>query len=166
MPNGGADNCGECAFNPRSLSRATDLRMDEAGWCDIRAIAVPRPFSTYCANFHTRSRSPEGPVFAGFHEFGRLPWHGDNEVLRSESVDGPCELCADATCRLSVDGPTGRSFFCGPEDYLAWWQAQHPGERGEYPWHLHDSMADDRRRARGRDAPKGVRECLRSWLRR
>lgn len=165
MPNGGSDCCGECDFNPNSLYLNKDLLPGDAGSCAIRGLDVSRPFSTYCANFHTGSRVPEGPVFAGFHEYGRLPWHGDLEVIYNPTEEGPCAVCGAARCVLLLATPTGNHRFCGSDHYLQWWRGEHPGRDGEYPWALHEAMFDARRRASGRDAPRGLRERLLWFLR-
>jgi hypothetical protein len=129
MPTGGVDNCGECQFNPASGTRVSGLHPSVTGTsssCDLRRIAViPDPFYTYCANFHTHARIPDGPVFAGFHEFGRLPWHGKEPVRISHTDQG---------IRLLVrDAETDRQFDT-PADYISWWRTRHKGENPQYPW--------------------------------
>lgn len=166
MPNGGSDNCGTCAFNPLSLHYLPDQRPVAPGRCEIRGIATTSPMYTYCANYHTGSRRPDGPVFAGFHEFGRLPWDGDRQLDDNQGEDGPCSLCGETPSHLALTGADSRTLFCGPEHYLDWWRAARPGESGDYPWALHEAMFDARRRASGMDKPRGVRERLLSWLRR
>jgi hypothetical protein len=163
MPNGGVDNCGECVFNP---DPARALIVGGPGRCEIRGIVTSRPFWTYCANFHTGARVPNGPVFAGFDEFGRLPWHGDRQPDYNQGDDGPCEVCDQTPSVLTLPGPTRLLLFCGGDHYLVWWRQANPGKSGEYPWQLHDAMFDPRRRASGRDAPRGIREHLLWWLRR
>lgn len=167
MPNGGSDCCGECVFNPDSRARSREAVPGALGRCEIRSIVTDLPFWTYCANFHTRSRLPDGPVFAGFHEWGRLPWHGDRPPApNGADADRPCVECGGRPTPLILEAPPGRLHFCGGEHYLAWWRQAHPGESGEYPWALHEAMFDPRRRASGHDAPHGLRERLWSWLRR
>ena len=155
MPNGGSDCCGECVFNPASLVRtggaASWARKQEAALCEIRSeVPVESPFYTYCANFHTRSRVPAGPVFAGLDEHGRLPWHGAN----------PVRLVGE---RLVVASDGGDREFADPPAYLAWWRGAHPGEDPEYPWALHERRLPPEMRAAGRDAPS-VAERLRALV--
>lgn len=160
MPNGGTDNCGECLFNPASLARASDATRElrqSGAFCEIRgALRIPDPFNTYCANFHTDSPAPDGPVFAGFHEFGRLPWHGSEPVHLSQRP-GSSGLV------VSVGGPDRE--FDDPTAYLAWWRVAHAGENPEYPWALHERRLGLAERATGHDEA-ALGERLRSVLRR
>ena len=165
VPNGGSDCCGECVFNPDGLSRNPGMPFG-AGRCEIRDIVTSRPFYTFCANFHLRALAPDGPVFAGFEEWGRLPWHGNRQPDYNRGDDGPCEVCGQTPSALALPGPSGRLVFCGGEHYLVWWRRMNPGGGGEYPWELHEAMFDARRRASGRDTPRGIRERLLWWLRR
>jgi len=153
MPNGGVDNCGECEFYPLSTVRlsVSPTLPREGARCDIPGVVVTIPFWTYCANLHTRSRQPDGPVFTGFHEWGRLPWHGSNELQGARDVT--CVECG-ADGRLSVCDGEQTIGFCGGEHYVAWWQRKPPGSEASYPWDLHESMLESWRRAEGHDAPR------------
>lgn len=158
MPNGGSDNCGECRFNPSSIMRTRDPVQAALASCDIRGIgSIADPFYTYCANFHTGSRVPDGPVFATDHSTGvRIPWHGD-EPVRAEMLER-------GGSRLVVRDDGRHLLFPDRESYLAWWRERHPGVDPEYPWGLHEAMWDHRRRAAGRDDPRGLLGRLRARL--
>jgi hypothetical protein len=140
-----------CRFNPASLARAPDLENKTrraSARCEIRDLAIPEPFHTCCANFHTGSTVPDGPVFSASGAGERLPWH-DAEPVRLRD-DG----------RLAVrDGGTERAFEKAAA-YLRWWSSAHPGESGDYPWPLHDRMYGFERRASGHDRPRLI-----EWVR-
>lgn len=80
MPNGGSDCCGTCVFN-HIHTRDTDTTEGETteAWCRIRALAVPDPFYTYCANHPKHNQLlidvPLGPVFVATG-----PWNARREV--------------------------------------------------------------------------------------
>lgn len=141
MPNGGPDNCGECRFNPRSFAHGAPR---SPGLCEVRGIESRDPFYTYCANFHTRSREPDGPVYSAGPQHERLPWHGISPVWTdwSGAARPPVLRVVDAGRELS---------FPDAAAYLAWWRSMHPGESGEYPWDLHHAAFDPSRRAAGHD---------------
>jgi hypothetical protein len=157
MPNGGADNCGECQFNPSSTTRHPSHAYGLIGSCEIRGIeGIERPLYTYCANFDTGERVPDGPVFAGFYETGRLPWHGPDAVRLAPETDG---------FLLTVhDGENDRMFVDAADD-LAWWKTAHPGEAAEYPWRLHDPAYAPEHRAAQRER-LGLIERLSARIRR
>ena len=79
MPNGGSDCCGTCWFNPRAraASEGDPAHSSMSHACDIRGLAIERPFWTYCANHPHRSpepdRVPVGPVMVG-HDLQREIW--------------------------------------------------------------------------------------------
>ena len=69
MPNGGSDCCGTCWFNRANGGRRGYV-PDRAGgddYCELRGLAVPDAFWTYCANHpqHNPERLtvPVGPVY-------------------------------------------------------------------------------------------------------
>ena len=76
MPNGGSDCCGACWFNRSNSGQrgSRNFNRDIPSFCEIRHLAIPNPFYTYCANhpYHRpdRDRIPIGPVYV----------HGDNDV--------------------------------------------------------------------------------------
>jgi hypothetical protein len=144
MPNGGPDNCGECRFNTANGAGPDRPGIrDAAARCEIRGIPTGRdPMYTYCANFHTGARSPQGPVFAStYHpDHDRIPWHGDV----------PPELVAtDGAWRITIADDDRQLDFESVEAYRRWWRTKHPGESDEYPWALHKASLDPRRRASG-----------------
>lgn len=117
--------------------------------CEIRGIGpIADPFYTYCANFHTGSRVPDGPVFAADRDHDRIPWHGEEAVR--------VDWLADGESRLVVHDDGHELAFVDREAYLAWWRECHPGETGEYPWALHEASLHPRDRATGHDGRGGL----------
>ena len=76
MPNGGSDCCGTCWFNRSNGGQrgSRNFNREIPSFCEIRHLAIPNPFYTYCANHPYRRPSrdpiPIGPVYV----------HGDNDV--------------------------------------------------------------------------------------
>ncbi len=95
MPNGGSDCCGTCWFN-RSLGGqrgSRNFNRDIPSHCEIRALDIPNPFHTYCANhpYHRPDRDavPIGPVHVMRGGDGRQPWRPspDTEAIRQHLLD-------------------------------------------------------------------------------
>ena len=69
MPNGGSDCCGTCWFNRSNSGQrgSVNFNRDIPSFCEIRQLAIPNPFYTYCANhpYHRPNRDPIpiGPVY-------------------------------------------------------------------------------------------------------
>ena len=160
MPNGGSDCCGECRFNPASTVRVRDADEEtyqNSASCEIRGIEqIARPFYTYCANFHTDSRVPDGPVFAGFHETDRLPWHRSEPVRIEYLTEG---------FRLAARDGEAHRLFDDAAAYVAWWKTAHPGETAEYPWELHDRAFSPLEGAARQERPS-LRQRLRTLIHR
>jgi len=101
VPNGGSDNCGNCRFNhanqwdgPEDTHRRV---VDEESFCTIRGVAIKNPWWTYCANAHSKSASPEGPIYAAGlgttrSVSTRIPWHGPHEPGLARG-HGFCSVC-------------------------------------------------------------------------
>ena len=76
MPNGGSDCCGACWFNRSNGGQrgSVNFKREIPSFCEIRDLAIPNPFYTYCANHPYRRPNrdpiPIGPVYV----------HGDNDV--------------------------------------------------------------------------------------
>ena len=66
MPNGGSDCCGTCWFNLANGGKAGSLNHDKnvPSYCEIRDLAIERPFYTYCAN-HPHHRPDRDPIPIG-----------------------------------------------------------------------------------------------------
>ena len=96
MPNGGSDNCGECAVNQANVV-GTNPR--DGSYCLIRHVKISVPFYTYCVNFtrrleatpETLSATPMGSIYADAigYPHARIPWNGDHE---------PCKTIGVITC--------------------------------------------------------------------
>ena len=63
MPNGGSDCCGTCWFNRSNSGQrgSVNFNRDIPSFCEIRDLAIPNPFYTYCAN-HAYRRSSRDPI--------------------------------------------------------------------------------------------------------
>ena len=67
MPNGGSDCCGTCWFNRRNRGESgfdAHGNSEDAPHCEIRDVAIPDPFWTYCAN-HPHRRPDRDPIPIG-----------------------------------------------------------------------------------------------------
>ena len=67
MPNGGSDCCGTCWFNKKNQGERNRTRRGDDSippYCEIRKVAVPDPFYTYCAN-HPHRRPERDPIPIG-----------------------------------------------------------------------------------------------------
>ena len=97
MPNGGSDCCGTCWFNRSNGGEPGSADFDPAvpSYCEIRDLAIPDPFYTYCANHphHRANRDPIpiGPVYVHDHGegSGRVFWQPspDTEEVRQHLLD-------------------------------------------------------------------------------
>ena len=94
MPNGGSDCCGTCWFNPAAQARR-EAKVDPRSLrhrCEIRDLAIAKPFYTYCGNHPHRSPEPDripiGPVWVGDGET-RTIWmrSPDTEAVRQHLLD-------------------------------------------------------------------------------
>ena len=76
MPNGGSDCCGMCWFNRSNGGQrgSRNFNREIPSFCEIRQLAIPNPFYTYCAN-HPYRRSSRDPI-----PIGPVYVHGDNDV--------------------------------------------------------------------------------------
>lgn len=133
MPNGGPDNCSNCAFNRRNRGVWRNPQPDESEmpYCEIRGVPIFNDHWTYCQNWHTKTPVPIGPIYAsGLYEGGyrRIPWHG---AIAPEFTDsGTCSECGhrvdDGISIPTVEGAPLN--FCCNLHYLKWWKRQHPNE--------------------------------------
>ena len=133
MPNGGIDNYGVCGFNKANGGKwgwPDDKGALERAYCTIRDVPIPNPLWTYCANRHTKSDIPYGPILtSGLHEKGilyrRIPWHGKN--CPQHCAAGKCAVCDNGFENgLQVDDKEGPLTFCCNDHYLNWWKQRHP----------------------------------------
>ena len=90
MPNGGSDCCGTCWFNRVNGGKRGFINFNRTipSFCEIRDLAIPNPFYTYCANHphHRPNRDaiPIGPVYVGDADGVREFWQPspDTEEIR------------------------------------------------------------------------------------
>ena len=95
MPNGGSDCCGTCWFNRSNGGKrgSTNFNRTIPSFCEIRDLAIPNPFYTYCANHphHRPNRDtiPIGPVYVGDADGVRELWQPspDTEDIRQHLLD-------------------------------------------------------------------------------
>ncbi len=113
MPNGGSDCCGTCWFNRSNSGErgSASFNREIPSFCEIRHLAIPVPFYTYCANHphHRRNRDPIpiGPVYVG-DSFGvRELWKPspDTEEIRQHLLD---------IVRAPEEHTDGYPFFSSP----------------------------------------------------
>ena len=170
MPNGGSDNCGTCGFNSfndgnweyksRNGSRAGEM-------CQIRGIELTSPFGTYCINWDTQDRVPEGPVFTDVNMSQRVPWfHG---LIPTEVPNGTCVKCAREFESVSghydfgvqLIGHDGSEYrFCCAKHYISWWRTKHGGQKIPYYNYLPRSITLAKKT--GRSLKKGIK-IRRHW---
>jgi hypothetical protein len=141
MPNGGIDNCGVCGFNRANegvWERHDYLsieRLDNA-FCTIRDVRISNALWTYCANCHSKERTPTGPIcIVGLHEeagylYSRIPWHGGRRP--TINVPGTCGCGRFAHQGIAIETDEGEQHFCCNGHYVEWWRRQHPNE--SYEW--------------------------------
>ena len=95
MPNGGSDGCGACWFNRSNGGQrgSVNFKPDIPSFCEIRHLAIPNPFYTYCANhpYHRPNRDPIpiGPVYVHGNSDVREYWQPspDTEEIRQHLLD-------------------------------------------------------------------------------
>lgn len=131
MPNGGSDNCCWCVFNrlrPEGDSTSGGLNAPSEAYCFIRNETIINPLWTYCANYHTGSDIPDGPIFsAGIHDHHRIPWNGKYRPKLWTS--GICIVCRNPFREEGIDVAVSEkefSQFCGELHYLKWWKENNP----------------------------------------
>lgn len=105
-------------------------RRDRA-FCTVRSVAVRASTATYCANHYLDDTSPIGPMFGTFLDHERIPYLGSSYPHSCTATS--CLLCGAASpAERGVqvkDADGGVREFCGPQHYVRWWKAAHPGER-------------------------------------
>jgi len=159
MPNGGIDNCANCRFRSNS-DRA--WQVNETLECTIRKVAIRHPLWTYCANIHTRSSQPSGPIFiAGLEDYAARPIGEDklkvitplgatyvripcdDDAFPMLGASGSCCVCAREFQRgISLTSEKqGRVLFCCNKHYVDWWRKKHPTEEMRWKYELYDPEA-------------------------
>lgn len=95
MPNCGSDCCGTCWFNRKNRGEAgyAHVNEPEPAYCEIRALEIPNPMYTYCANHPHRSPERDqiliGPIWIDPRDQGREIWKQspDTETVRTHLLD-------------------------------------------------------------------------------
>ena len=131
MPNGGSDNCRSCRFNSVNIEEGIEANYPEPrddAICVIRHIHIANALWTYCANYHSGNKEPEGPVFSpGFYTDKRIPWYKNYKPILSDH--GECHVCGrhfDQGLQLQVNETDYRQ-FCSNNHYMRWWKKKNPG---------------------------------------
>jgi len=129
MPNGGSDCCATCIFK-RKLDKDERIECWIHTYCIIRNEHIINPGYTYCANWHTRCRVAQGPIFIyGNYSEGdyRLPWHNKNMPV--VGADGKCFICnVKFEEGIEIKDEEKTKLFCSCKHYIEWWKDIHPDE--------------------------------------
>jgi len=171
MPNGGTDSCGTCGFNSRNRGEwqhCIGSEIDASEVCEIRGFTIENAVSTYCVNWHTQDRVPDGPVFIGVHNFVRVPrFNGRNPV---EVLSGTCAVCgaefqSDTAAEsegLQLAGFDGSDYrFCCAKHYMSWWRTKHGSQK--LPYYNYMPRSVTLAKFAGRTRKGGVRICRHWW---
>jgi len=131
MPNGGPDNCAACGFNEVNRGKWAYPRppISPNAYCSIRGIKINNPLWTYCINYRTKRKNPDGPIFStGLYEgYCRIPWNDRHQPKLY--VDGSCVVCGlsfEKGIAVNTDNDE-LLHFCSNKHYVCWWENQHPG---------------------------------------
>jgi hypothetical protein len=151
MPNGGPDNCANCAFNkavqkmdyPYPFNDDQMKRFYQLSYCTLRDVKITSPFWTYCDNFRSEEELSDqtkkvkiiGWIFAnGLYEgYVRIPWDGNIEPVAYRPC--VCLLCGRKTnTGITVTQDSKEIGFCSNRHYIYWWKTKHddPAIESEY----------------------------------
>ncbi len=129
MPNGGSDCCATCIFK-RKLDKDERKEPWIENYCPIRNVHIINSGYTYCANWYTRCRIAQGPMYIyGIYSEGdyRLPWH--NNIMPLVGTDGTCFICdTDFENGIEIKDAKEIKLFCSCKHYVEWWKDKHPAE--------------------------------------
>jgi hypothetical protein len=129
MPNGGSDCCATCIFKCK-LEKNQRIETWIDTYCTIRNEHIINPGYTYCANWHTRCKVPQGPIFIyGIYSEGdlRIPYHNNNIPITG--ADGKCFICnIEFQNGIEIKDKGKRKLFCSCKHYVQWWKDLHPDE--------------------------------------
>ncbi len=118
MPNGGSDCCGTCWFNRSNSGQrgSANFKSDIPSSCEIRQLAIPNPFYTYCAN-HPYRRPDRDPI-----PIGPVYVHGGNDVREFWQPSPDTEEIRQHLLNLvrsPEKHPDGYPFYSPPPHLLA-----------------------------------------------
>ena len=146
MPNGGSDNCRWCAFNrlrPEVYIVSGGLKASSEAYCLIRNVKITNPLWTYCANYHTGTDIPDGPIFSvGIEDHHRIPWN--NKFRPKRWTSGTCSVCGKNFNAEGIEVPVSENEFrqfCGELHYLKWWKENNPDVK--LMWDIRDECGED-----------------------
>jgi len=128
MPNGGTDNCMNCAHNRANQPSAnvkTALRDTREPFCSVHQIPIWNRAWTYCSNIG----NPEPDVTLPIQSIGlsaegyaRIPWFGRTQPTESKD-DFKCAVCGSSgpECLVVDYSDLGlHAEFCSNEHYQSW----------------------------------------------
>jgi len=122
MPNGGTDNCATCEFNSAYKAKQGIQDKNVQAYCTVRNIKIKDPFWTYCNNWHTKSKEPDGPIYiSGLHDEQRIPWYDNKEPKLG--LPGICMVCGEPFTdgiEVRTEGNDIKQ-FCSNDHYIKWW---------------------------------------------
>ena len=132
MPNGGTDNCMNCAHNranQQSANVKSAPRYTRQSFCSVHNIPMWDHAWTYCSNINTPEPDIEVPInTVGLYSEGysRIPWLGRTAPIRKENI-ARCAICnSGETEGLAIDSDAlGLHVeFCSNDHYREWQAAQ------------------------------------------
>ena len=154
MPNGGSDCCGTCWFNRSNSGKRGSGSFNPGipSFCEIRHLAIPNPFWTYCANHPYRRPNrdpiPIGPVYV----------HGDNDVREfwqpSPDTEEVRQHLLDLV-RSPEKHPDGYPFYSPHPHLLAIEQLVDFGD-----WRVVEALEDLAHRDEATEAPPELLELI------
>ena len=132
MPNGGTDNCMNCAHN-RANQQSTNVKsapsQTRLAFCGVHQIPVWDRAWTYCSNI--RASEPDVTVLIntiGLHSEGyaRIPWFGRTPPVRTGQIER-CEVCGSGAEEGLVINSEALGIdvsFCSNAHYVEWYERE------------------------------------------
>ena len=132
MPNGGTDNCMNCAHNranQQSANVKTAPRHTRLSFCSVHNIPMRDHAWTYCSNINSPDADVTIPIntVGLFSEgYSRIPWLGRTAPIRKETI-ARCEICHSGEVEglaINSDALGLQVEFCTNDHYREWQAAQ------------------------------------------
>lgn len=128
MPNGGTDNCMNCAHN-RANQQSTNVKsapsQTRLAFCGVHQIPIWDRAWTYCSNIRASEPNVTVPInTVGLHSEGyaRIPWFGRTPPVRTGQIER-CEICGSAAeegLLIDSDALGIKVSLCSNAHYLEW----------------------------------------------
>lgn len=128
MPNGGTDNCMNCAHNRanhQSANVKSAPRYTRQSFCSVHNIPMWDHAWTYCSNINTPEPDIAVPInTVGLYSEGysRIPWLGRTAPIRKEKI-AHCEICNSGETEglaINSDALGLHVEFCSNDHYREW----------------------------------------------